>query len=130
MANKECKACSNSKIENCHRGWYKGVRISWFNKYKTSAERRGIEFNLTIEEIADIMEIQKFKCFMTGWDLNFPETGSPQNTDASIDRIDNSVGYVKDNVHIVHKWVNMMRGKYQIEDFVNVCKAVSDKVKW
>jgi hypothetical protein len=43
---KMCKKCSNQQTDNCHRGWHRGVRVSWFNKFKISAETRGITWDL------------------------------------------------------------------------------------
>lgn len=127
---KTCKKCSNKKIENCHRGWIHGIRASWLNKFKVCAETRGIEFLVSAEEVAEIYTKQNKKCALTGWDITFPETGHPQKADASIDRIDSKKPYTKDNIQIVHKIVNMMKSKYSQEQFVEVCKAVADKVKW
>ena len=33
---KTCKKCSNRKANNCHRGWHRGVRVSWVHKLKVS----------------------------------------------------------------------------------------------
>jgi hypothetical protein len=70
---KLCKKCSNQKTENCHRGWHRGIRISWFNKFKVSAETRGLEWVLSMDDVADLYEKQKGKCALTGWDITFPE---------------------------------------------------------
>jgi len=125
---KACKKCSNKKTENCHRGWQNGIRLSWLNKFKVSAETRGIGFSLSAEEVAQVYARQFRKCALTGWDITFPETGHPQQADASIDRIDSNKPYTIDNIQIVHKMVNMMKSKYSQKDFINVCKAVA--VKW
>ena len=124
---KTCKKCSNKKTENCHRGWYRGVRVSWANKFKTCAETRGIKFLLSIDDIADIYDAQDGKCSLTGWNIKFPEIGHPDKADASIDRIDSSKPYQVGNVQIVHKMVNMMKQRYSQEDFIKVCKAVATK---
>lgn len=128
--NKMCKKCSNQQTDNCHRGWHRGVRVSWFNKYKVGAETRGIHWDLSIDDVADVYDQQGRECALTGWLLVFPSVGHPNNTDASIDRIDSKRGYTKDNIQIVSKKVNMMKQQYSVEDFVFVCKAVVDKVKW
>ena len=127
---KMCKKCSNQQTDNCHRGWHRGVRISWFNKFKIGAETRGIEWDLSIDDIADVYGQQSGKCALTGWSLVFPSVGHPQNTDASIDRIDSKLGYKRNNIQIVSKKVNMMKQHYSLEDFLSVCKAVADKTKW
>jgi thymidylate synthase (FAD) len=57
---KLCKKCSNRITENCHRGWHREIRLSWFNKFKTSAEIRGIEFNISIDDITNKYFKEKF----------------------------------------------------------------------
>ena len=128
--NKLCKSCSNKKIDNCHRGWHRGIRVSWFNKFKICAETRGKDWNLSIDEVADVMEAQKNKCALTGWSIEFPESGHPQEAPASIDRIDSALGYFKDNVQLVTREVNMMKQHYTQDEFMKVCKAVANKTKW
>ena len=126
--NKLCKSCSNKLTENCHRGWHRGIRISWFNQFKISAELRNLEWSLTLDDVADIMEKQNFKCFLTNWDIEFPKSGSPQKAPASIDRINSEYGYTKNNIQLVVRKVNMMKQQYTQEEFIEVCKAIA--VKW
>jgi hypothetical protein len=129
---KVCKKCSNRKTENCHRGWHRGIRVSWFNKFKVSAETRGLGWTLTIDDVADLYEKQKGKCALTGWDITFPELGHPSSFSCSIDRIENKAGYTKENIQLVDGRLNMIKGKYTQQFFVEVCQAVAEhtKVKW
>jgi hypothetical protein len=127
-ANKECKACSNKKTDNCHRGFYQDIRLSWFNKFQSGAELRNISFTITIEYIWEVFKEQDYQCALTGWPIGWAEVGS--NHTASIDRIDSDKGYVVGNVQLVHKDVNMAKQQYSQDYFIEMCKAVSDKVKW
>lgn len=128
---KLCKSCSNKTVENSHRGWHRGIRVSWFNKFKVSAETRGLEWKLSLDDVADLMYKQNSKCALTGWSIEFPESGHPQQSPASIDRIDSNLGYTKDNVQLVLKHVNMMKQAYSQDFFIKICEAVaSNKVKW
>lgn len=67
---------------------------------------------------------------------NCPSCGKQQTylrknyAEVSIDRIDSSFGYLKENIQLVDKRVNMMKQSYSQEEFILVCKAVADKVKW
>lgn len=126
---KVCKKCSNRKTENCCRGWYRNIRISWFNKFKTSSETRGIFWNLSIDDVADIMEKQNYKCNLTNLDIEFPSVGHPQKSPASIDRIDSKVGYIKDNIQLVVKDINMMKQGYSQEHFIELCRYVAENTK-
>lgn len=124
--NKECKKCSNKRVENCHRGWHRGVRVSWFNKFKSNSELRGIQWDLSLDDVADLMEAQEFKCALTGWSIEFPESGHPQKAPASIDRVDSKKPYSRDNIQLVTREVNMMKQQYSQADFIKTCKAVAE----
>lgn len=127
---KLCKACSNKITENCHRGWYKGVRVSWYRRFKHGAETRGLLWSLSLDDLVDIYTAQDKKCALTGWSIEFEEQENLSQQRASIDRIDSKLGYTKENVQLVHKHVNMMKQSYDQEYFIQMCKAVADKVKW
>lgn len=124
---KRCKACSNKEVSNCHRGWHRGIRVSWFNQFKASAEIRKIEWSLTMDDIANVYEKQKGICALTDESIVFPEVGHPCKALASIDRIDSSKGYVLDNIQLVTRQVNMMKQSYNQQLFIDTCIKVANK---
>lgn len=126
---KLCKKCSNSIPENnSHKGWIKGVlRLSFVRKYESNAALRGISWDITYEYLADLLIEQDFKCALTDWDIDAMKVN--KNT-ASLDRIDSSKGYVEGNVQWVHKMINMSKQQYSQEEFIDICKAVANRVKW
>ena len=127
LLKKICKACSNKKTENCHRGMYEDlIRISWFKKFKMSAELRGLDWNIKIEDIYNLYINQKGKCALSGIEINWLTTGHKHT--ASIDRIDSEVGYELKNIQLVHKDVNMMKGKFDQKYFTDICLKVATKL--
>jgi hypothetical protein len=104
---------------------YRGVRVSWFKRFETGAKLRGIDWLIDLDIVADLYEKQNAKCALTGWSIVFPETGHPQMSSASIDRIDSAFGYLPDNIQLVDKRVNMMKQQYSQDEFVSVCLAVA-----
>ena len=126
--NKTCKKCSNRKTENNHRGMYNLIRLSWFEKSKKSAELRGLVFDLSIEDIWFLYTAQEGRCALSGMSIGWAEVGAIHS--ASIDRIDSTMGYIKGNVQLLHKDVNFMKQQFSQEYFIEVCKAIADKVKW
>ena len=126
--NKLCKKCSNrNPSNNQHIGWYKNVlRKSFAHKYKTGSETRGIEWNVSFDYLADLLIDQDFKCALTGEPLDAMEV----NNNCSLDRIDNSKGYIEGNLQWVITEVNMMKQHYSQDDFIRVCCLVANKVKW
>ena len=125
---KRCKGCTRKDPNNnSHKGYYKGVlRASFVHKYKTGAETRGIEFDISFDDLADLLIEQDFECALSGESLD----AMGINNNASLDRIDSSLGYVYGNVQWVTSKVNMMKQSYSQDEFIAVCKAVANKEKW
>ena len=81
-----------------------------------------------------IWEKQNGICPFTGWKLILPYDvmgwrGKRNSKRASVDRIDCSKGYTKDNIRYVSFMANIARCDFSDEDLVEFCKAVSDKNK-
>ena len=123
---KVCKECSNKDPKNnSHMGWYKGVlRKSFVHKYKTNAKLRGIPWNVSFEYLADLLIDQDFKCALSGIEIQAMEV----TNNASLDRIDSSLGYIENNVQWVTSKVNMMKQHYTQEEFIEVCVSVAQRL--
>jgi hypothetical protein len=116
--NLPCKPCS-SLLKN-HKGSYEEIPIAWFNSKTRRAKQRDYEFTITIENIWDIYIAQDKVCALSGVPISFNDT-------ASLDRIDNSIGYIKSNIQIVHKDVNYMKYTYSQDYFIKMCNLVAAK---
>jgi hypothetical protein len=123
---KPCKFCSNKN--NHPQGEYRGIRVSFAKKYELQALSRSRNWSISIDDMADVADAQERKCAMSGVDLVF--TGDFNKITASLDRIDNSKGYEKGNIQWVHKEINMMKGILSVDRFIEICKAIADRVKW
>ena len=122
---KICKPCSNRATENNHRGFFYLIRLSWFYKVKVSAETRGINFDLTLEDVWFMYTAQEGRCALSGMPIGWAEVG-PLHT-ASIDRIDSAAGYTAGNCQLLHKDVNMMKQSFPQPYFIEVCAAIAAK---
>jgi hypothetical protein len=122
LADWQCKACvaamkgfgNNAPIGNVQR---------LYNKFRKSANSRKIPWNLTID---DFQQAYTGTCALTGWDLDMAYS----KCTASLDRIDSTKPYSPDNIQWVHRTVNMCKNKYSQDEFIALCKAVANKVKW
>jgi hypothetical protein len=85
---------------------------------KASAKARGLEFNLDLNDIV-IPET----CPYTGLALQFNE-GRPKKNSYSVDRIDNSKGYVKGNVEIISYMANVMKQNSTEEEQIRFAKEI------
>jgi hypothetical protein len=115
------KQKTSLQCRNCYakeRGPRHPVNIA-FSHVKGNAARRHITFNITKEEAYKILEEQNFKCALTG----IPLTLRPK-CNASLDRIDSTLGYNISNVQWVLKTINLMKWTLTTEDFVELCGLV------
>jgi hypothetical protein len=90
-----------------------------FSKLKRGAIERKLCFEITIEDIFNQYVKQNKQCAFTGSYIVFGD-------DASIDRIDSSLGYTIDNIQIVHKKLNMMKKDMPNQEFILWCKAITN----
>lgn len=92
---------------------------------KHRAKKKGLEFNLTIDDIV----IPNF-CPKTGIPLlihNNSENSKQKYIDTpSVDRINPNLGYVKDNIQIVCYWYNIAKLTFSDEEMLNMCKRVTE----
>jgi hypothetical protein len=92
-----------------------------------------IKNNLTTKYLKRLWEKQNGLCPLTGWALHMPtstqgkyEVGKERMKAASLDRINNSKGYVKGNVRYIAMIANFARNKFSDVDLINFCKAVTE----
>lgn len=92
--------------------------------WRIGAEKRGIDFNVSIEYAWSIFIKQNGKCALSGIEIDFDGKWNSNKTTASLDRIDSSRGYVEGNIQWVHKTLNLMKRDMSDEEFTEWCKAV------
>ena len=78
-------------------------------------------FEITIDDVADLLEEQMYLCAITGLPVVL---NACNGSSGSIDRIKNEKGYTKDNIQITTKEINMLRGSFTMEKFVELCGLV------
>ena len=96
--------------------------------------RKNKDCNITNEYLLQVWENQKGICPHTGWKLILPDTTDGWKTghttkSASLDRIDNSKGYIEGNVRFVAYMSNIARNRFDDEDLFEFCKAVTQHRK-
>lgn len=90
-----------------------------------SANKRGLEFDLTIDYLWDLFVKQDKKCALSKVDIELHRhTKHGKRNTASLDRIDSTQGYVEGNVQWLHKDVNNMKGSLTQHGCVELCKNI------
>lgn len=101
-----------------------------YRTYRQGAEKRGLDFDVSVEYLWELFVSQEGKCALTGLELTLDaRPGSLnkngfQRSDASLDRIDNTKGYIDGNLHWVHKDINRMKSDFTLELFIEYCYLI------
>lgn len=98
--------------------WWSRITREIFGK--TNRFRLNVE--ITKEYAWKLYLEQDGKCALSGIPISI---GFGPNDAASLDRIDNAVGYVPGNVQWVHKDINFMKRNFSERYFIALCKAVA-----
>jgi hypothetical protein len=98
--------------------------------FRLTARRRGIPFELTIEEAWYLFVAQNRRCALSGLELKMPVgtlngTALTEIDSPSLDRIDSKKPYVVVNVQWVHKHINIMKNSFNQSEFIALCHAVA-----
>ena len=128
-----CRKCSDKNgdrvnIGNKNGKWkgYNNLSMSYFNQIKRHSIKRGRECSITIDDVWNQFNKQNGKCVYTGIDLELPQRSRRKsNGNSSLDRIDSSRGYTKDNIQWVHKDINWMKQDFDQLYFIEMCDQVS-----
>ena len=136
--NSWCKKCIGKKMASYHhRTW--GVEklqfsasrrtrtVKTFLAYLLSKARRRKSCDVTIEQLLQIWHQQSGKCALTGWEMTMQLGKGQISTNASIDRIDSTIGYTNNNVQLVCRAANVAKSNLTQENFVRLCEAVLEK---
>lgn len=122
---KDCRIGRGSRKIGC-------LNASVIRRAREGAEARNLEWSVSDEYLADLLEKQDMKCALSGIDLCVSNYGLGSKrgrleTTISLDRIDSFKGYVEGNVQWVHKSINIMKSTLTQEEFINFCKLVATK---
>lgn len=106
----------------------------YFNRLKRCALKSKYEvrhdFTITHEYLNQLLIQQNNKCAITGEELIFlhHESNGSCNVSSlstgSVDRIDNTKGYIPGNVHWVCKDINFFRGNFSLNRFMELCNKI------
>lgn len=102
------------------------VTGTYINNIRSAAKKYGKNYNVSNEYLSNLYETQKRKCAFSGIPLTIGNRYLKLETTASLDRINNSKGYIEGNLQWVHKAINKMRGNLTIDEFLTLCTVVSE----
>jgi hypothetical protein len=120
LGDEEYRRRSREATRRCRQSDFR--REIW-RRAKDRAKAHGLEFDLAVEDLA-VPE----KCPVLGIPLLLAAKGLRDHS-ASVDRIDNSLGYVKGNVVVVSWRANRIKTDATVEELGLVYRFYKEK-KW
>jgi len=113
----KCAAIKRGNMQASNNGKIGDLYKTKYTKIKRSAEIRNIEFKMSIKYLWDLFISQKQKCAITG---DYIECIN----NAPLDRLDSSIGYVKNNVQWVTPQSNISKHVMTMNELYEFCKKV------
>lgn len=137
------KKSSRSYCKDCHRKQRNEINDRRFaedpmlfrckrmlSRAKTRAKKRGMDFNLTLEDIVELSN-QKLCPICKKplvWKLAAKDQWEVNDFSPSLDRIDSHRGYTKDNVWIISYRMNAIKNDATPQELAMISQAVNNEI--
>lgn len=99
------------------------VRVLLINA-KSRAKKRGIEFNILEEDLKPFPT----HCPVLGFELVYTAKEILQENSASLDRFDNTKGYIKGNVNIVSHRANALKRDASLKEVKSILRYMENGI--
>lgn len=114
-----CKLISNFSKQYNYEEICENLTDKKFSRIISKAKENKKDFQLNYEYLNELYHKQNGYCALTGLKISMEDS-------ASLDRIDSEKPYIFNNVQWVHKDVNRMKNKYNLDYFLKLCKSVAE----
>lgn len=106
-----CRPCKTATNRQQRSTGYEPYLSNLLSKSKHSSKVRGFTgYEITVEQLVDLWQRQEGRCAISGVVLTHHNDGTgTKDFNASIDRIDSTLGYVPGNVQLVAFRVNILK---------------------
>lgn len=121
------RSCGCYKHDETIKRQWKGhgeISGSLWKRILNQAKSRGLSVEITIEDAWNLFLSQERRCKLTRLPLVFSTGYIKADGTASLDRIDSSIGYTKNNIQWVHKDVNQMKMDLAQDYFIDLCRRI------
>lgn len=117
---KTCGFCNRINFKG-----YEDISGTYWKRTKKGAIDRGIHFELSLNDVWNQYLDQDCKCALTGFPIKFVKNQDKAlSQTASIDRKDSKLGYTPDNIQIIHKRLQLMKGFIPNDEFLSWCRKI------
>lgn len=127
-----CKLCS-IKCVNKYCSTFDGFIKNLYKDLVSNAKNRNIQVNITIDDIINQYNFQVGLCALTKLKMTWNKLPIESSThinnqfNISVDRIDSTQAYTKDNIQLVCAQVNIIKYSIPTKKFIEICKKISQQ---
>ena len=122
---KRCRQCVQDNNRRVYSGTYQQYLMRLGYSLKYARKKEGVEWAIDSEDLADLWQLQKGRCAITNVIMTHHRDGNGNKAfNASIDRVNPEVGYVKENVQLVCYAVNILKGSLTPDEFFFWIKSI------
>ena len=122
---RQCRSCRQSrKRENISKTPH--TYLSHLYGQLAHRRKKTHDFDIVRKDLHKLYDEQKGICQYSGVKMTYIKDGTGYHlSNISIDRIDNTKGYVKGNIALVCLAVNMMKYTLELDELIDWCKKIS-----
>lgn len=91
---------------------------------RTRAQNKNRVFDITKEDLMELWNKQEGKCAISKLPMTYTIDNGRNPYNVSVDQINPSKGYTKDNVQLVCMSVNQLKSDFDMEIVINICKNI------
>jgi len=106
--------------ENRRKKYINNVELELYHHAKSRAKQKNLEFNITKEDI-----IIPKECPVFGIPINFDN----KHNVPTLDRIDSSKGYIKENIQVICFKANRLKNNGTIQEFIKIISYMEKGLK-
>ena len=126
------KDAANARYNSSRRSSLLGTLKQLLTQVRSRSKRKNLPFDLDMDWVELQLDNQELRCLRSGLILTpSREDLAGQHgifpTTVSLDRLDSSKGYTKDNVEIVSYVYNIAKNRFTTEDVIEMAKGVLEK---
>lgn len=127
-----CKKCDMVDIRK-HQVTLKGFIKNSLNCARRRAKQYGREFDLSYDEVKSVYDRQGGKCAFSGKLLTHQSDDTKKTSrnpfNMSLDRIDSSKGYTKENVQWICVWLQITKSDWNEKEFKSWLVETADHLR-
>ena len=119
-----CKICSRKKMTETPFQYFSGL----MHRVRRRSVYKKMDFDIDKEFLVELYKKQKGMCAISNEPMTMVRGEGDIYENMSIDRIDNSKGYIKTNVRLVCRAVNHMRADMSDRELHLWCRKISNNL--